>query len=229
MESSNGTAQRDRVHQQFLGLDIQTPPHALEKWSNEVLVRYSESQRHYHTLSHIDSMLSLLSQHGARIQDKTVIMLAIFFHDIIYDPKAKDNEVQSIECFKIFAKETELPEETTTLVTAFINATITHSLDDTLTARDAGKDLKIFLDFDLEVLSRKRSQYGPYSEQIRMEYNHLSDRDYFTGRTKVLSSFLDRERIYFSDVFYDTCEANARRNITDELEYLQALISNLKV
>ncbi|KAH8587161.1 hypothetical protein B0O99DRAFT_493431, partial [Bisporella sp. PMI_857] len=190
-------------------------------WFDTVLLRYGEPQRFYHTLSHVDRMLFLLSKYGDGVQKKIVVMLAIFFHDIVYNPERNDNEIQSIELFKLFARDAELPKETIEYVSAFIGATITHSMDASLSALNNGEDLKLFLDFDLEVLSREESQYQAYAEQIRMEYNNVCQREYYIGRIKILSSFLDRKRIYFSDIFYDTCEINARRNVTNELEALQ--------
>lgn len=227
MESSSDLILRDRIQRQFLDKNINIPPHVLKRWLDIVLLRYSEPQRFYHTLYHIDRMLFLLSKHGDQIQKIIVVVLAIFFHDIVYDPKRNDNETQSIELFKLFAGDAELPQETIEYVSAFISATITHSLDVSLTPLKNGEDLKLFLDFDLEVLSREECQYKAYADQIRMEYNHVSQREYCIGRTKVLSSFLDRDRIYFSDIFHDTCEINARRNVRNELKTLRQLLETM--
>lgn len=213
------------VRSQFLQLaaDLQSPPEASSKWANQIQLRYTEPQRHYHTLTHISSMLNLLPKYEDRINNLPAFKLAIFFHDIIYDPKAKDNELQSIECFRSFAMDIELAPKLVTIVVNFIERTITHTLSTDTTNLDAGTDadLRLFLDFDLEILSRDEIKYAEYATQIRNEYGHFSEKDYCAGRIGVLKSFLNRDRLYFSNQFYEHCEAQARGNIEREIEYLR--------
>ncbi len=57
---------------------------ALEIW-NRIREKYSEPHRFYHTLTHIDSMLN----HLDRIKpDGVELALAVWFHDVIYDPRS---------------------------------------------------------------------------------------------------------------------------------------------
>jgi predicted metal-dependent HD superfamily phosphohydrolase len=125
--------------------------------------------------------------------------LAIFFHDWIYDPKSKDNEIDSIKCFKNFVNEICLSDSLSSRVSGYIERTITHTLPTNV--QEVDSDLSLFLDFDLEVLSRSDEDYALYAEQIQAEYSHLKPVDYYAGRLKVLRSLLDRDRLYFSDVF----------------------------
>ena len=70
---------------------------------------YSETGRHYHTLTHIASMLSLLASLSELDQeDRTRIRLATFFHDAVYDATRKDNEAQSTALWQRFASEAGL-------------------------------------------------------------------------------------------------------------------------
>jgi predicted metal-dependent HD superfamily phosphohydrolase len=149
--------------------------------------------------------------------------LAILFHDIEYDPKAKDNELQSILQFKSFAEDAHLSPSIAESVALFIERTITHTLEgdgDNLLP-NTRKDLSLFLDMDLEVLSRQKGEYEKYAHQIRQEYSHFSHQDYCTGRAKVLRSFLERDRLYFSEIFYNQGESAARRNIKEEIQVLE--------
>src|SRR4051794_1155965 len=63
-----------------------------------LLQRYGEVHRHYHNAAHIVACLEQLEavpdfvaadRHGIMLQ------LAIFFHDAVYDPRGKDNELRS--------------------------------------------------------------------------------------------------------------------------------------
>ncbi|KAJ3052549.1 hypothetical protein HK097_006080 [Rhizophlyctis rosea] len=197
-----------------------TPPSASAvKWWTEIETRYSEPQRHYHTLEHIGSMHYLLEESDPK--DFDVISLAIFFHDIIYDPKANDNELQSMELFRQFAEELNMPEAMKTPVLAFIEATIKHNLVPSITDSGILNDLKLFLDFDLEVLGREPADYNRYAQQIRAEYSHVPPEDYCKGRPAVLKRFLAREQLYFSPKFQQFFEESARRNLQAEIKRLE--------
>jgi len=46
---------------------------------------YTEEHRAYHNLTHINNMLEEAAKFDQKITDKEVVLLAIWFHDIIYD------------------------------------------------------------------------------------------------------------------------------------------------
>ena len=52
-------------------------------WWRRVETHYGEPGRHYHTLVHIDAMLTLATKH--EVQDRVAVDLATIFHDIVYD------------------------------------------------------------------------------------------------------------------------------------------------
>ena len=58
---------------------------------------YNKNQLAYHNLDHIADCLNQFysSQHLA--EDPTAVEFALWFHDIVYDPKAPDNEEKSAE------------------------------------------------------------------------------------------------------------------------------------
>lgn len=169
-----------------------------ERWTDSLLQTYMEEQRHYHTILHIYSMLICLEKNKNLIKDQTAVQLAIFFHDWVYDPKAHDNEVQSVKVFQAFADELNLGEPLRSHVSHYIEATITHSL----TAEDEDdQDLRFFLDFDLEVLGRSPSDYALYASQIRQEYGHFADAEYASGRVGVLESFWGARDYSFRTAF----------------------------
>jgi len=62
----------------------------------ELLTRHSEPHRAYHTLSHLERMLKFFTEY--EIPDDEV-EFAIWFHDVIYDPREKHNERKSADFF----------------------------------------------------------------------------------------------------------------------------------
>lgn len=125
-----------------------------EKWSKIIEGHYShEPQRHYHNLQHVSSMLECADRHEDALVDPLVVRLAIYFHDIIYDPKRSDNELKSIAIFREFVKDVSLSSARVDKVCSYIERTNTHTL---VEESCDDKDLRYFLDFDLEVLPARR-------------------------------------------------------------------------
>ncbi len=62
----------------------------------EMLTRhYSEPTRFYHTREHILECLNQYDQIKDNLISADAVQLSIWFHDVIYDIEAKDNEEQS--------------------------------------------------------------------------------------------------------------------------------------
>ena len=56
---------------------------------------YGEDWRHYHTLRHLYSCFEILGEFEDdkfSEDEKAIVYLTLFFHDIIYVPWRKDNE-----------------------------------------------------------------------------------------------------------------------------------------
>src|SRR5262245_7689721 len=60
-----------------------------------ILDRYHQPARHYHTLDHIRHCLDQASAAASLLPDADAIDLAIWFHDVVYEPAAGDNEIRS--------------------------------------------------------------------------------------------------------------------------------------
>ncbi|BFY99439.1 hypothetical protein BsWGS_02479 [Bradybaena similaris] len=189
-----------------------------DDWWSIIERRYSEEWRFYHTLTHIEHLLQLYNQWRERIAELENMLLSIFFHDIVYDPAASDNELRSIEVFTKFALDAGLADNVVQRVARMITATITHSTED----RQDDLDLRLFLDFDLAVLGQDAEAYKQYAEDIRKEYIHFDDETYRKGRCKVLKSLLSLPSLYATDELQEEYEEQARNNITGEITTLEA-------
>ncbi|KIO28490.1 hypothetical protein M407DRAFT_243011 [Tulasnella calospora MUT 4182] len=190
------------------------------KWSERIVASYTEDHRFYHTLAHLEVMWANLGI-GKEEADwwssdqELVLKLAILFHDIIYDPRANDNEEKSNELFIAFAQDANLTSSITHAVSQTILATIKHRLPDA----PYTPCLPFFLDLDLEVLSRPRSSYGAYATAIRQEYIHVPEPDFRVGRTAVLQN-LGAGDIYFTEVCKKLWTQEAKDNIAREIAEL---------
>jgi len=186
----------------------------LDSWQ-QIKQHYTEKNRAYHNLTHINNMLEEAAKFEKKITDKSVLLLAIWFHDIIYDPLSKTNEKDSAELAKKILSQTSLSPEKIQKCYDLILLTVKHQPDET-----AHLDDKLLVDFDLEILSRDWEAYKIYSEQVRKEYWMYPTPLFKNGRKKAMGKFLERPTIYQTP-FYQKKEAKARANIKREMEELQ--------
>lgn len=64
----------------------------IDFWFDQIFRKYSESWKYYHTFSHIFQLLNFSEGLKNEIKDECVLKLAIFFHDVIYQPWNTLNE-----------------------------------------------------------------------------------------------------------------------------------------
>ena len=178
---------------------------------------YTKPDRHYHNLNHIHHVLITIEQFNLELQNPVAVKLAVWFHDFVYDPQASDNEFQSAELARELLTEINVSTEIIDRVQQLILATKGHQVD----PNDA--DRSIFLDADLAILGTDPAQYQDYARSIRQEYSWVSDAAYQVGRTKVLQSFLERDRLYCTDLLFDELELIARINMQQEIANLMSV------
>ena len=180
-------------------------------WS-EIENKYTGRNRHYHNLKHLGAMMDEALRFKDSIEQLSVLKLSIFYHDIIYNPLRKDNELRSAERMK--SRLSKLGVATDTINRSFDQILLTkgHQLKESSTSDDG-----YFLDFDLTVLGEDWLVYAEYAKQIRKEFWIFPTKTYKEGRKKALASFLNRESIYFTPAFRETKEEQAQANLQREI------------
>lgn len=174
---------------------------------NILEVAYSRPDRHYHNLDHIAAVLESLPTEG--IERLPLIKLAVWFHDVIYNPKNSDNEEASAKSFEGCFRGI-LPEDSIKRVIDMIACTKTH-----VAIHD---DCQHLIDADLSILGADVHEYVTYARNIRKEYSFVPYWKYVLGRRKVLKRFLARKDIYKTPHFQrQGYDAAARQNINLEL------------
>ena len=191
-----------------------------EPQKRELSALYSVKDRHYHNLAHIEAMLALAGDYRGLLDDPEAVEAAIWFHDAIYDSRAKDNEAQSAALAeKKLAGRTEAGR--LNRISAMIVATATHQLplfDDATAARDAG----LFLDMDLSILGAAPDAFDAYERSVRREYAWVEEPMWRAGRSAVLKNLLARPHIFHTEEFRQRFEPQARANMARSLEALTA-------
>jgi predicted metal-dependent HD superfamily phosphohydrolase len=182
----------------------------------ELEVHYAAPGRAYHHLGHVGHVLYVVAALAGHCAQPVAVRLAAWFHDAIYRPGAGDNEARSAELARDWLVRLQLPPLLCEEVPRLIRLTAAHDAP----AGDANG--AVLLDADLSVLGLPPALYDAYARAIRQEYSHASDRAYRAGRALVLRRFLARHTLYRTTPMVERYETRARRNLTRELDALQA-------
>jgi len=191
-------------------------PIAREVYERTALA-YSSEGRFYHTLAHVGQVLGVakfLSESGDchfGSDSHLALLLAAWFHDVVYDPRRDDNEAQSVVWMKKALRPFGIPvlilEETVNLILATRNHI----------ASPDHLSTQILLDADLSILGAPPEIYRQYAVAIRQEYNFVSDNAYRSGRRAVLERFLARPQIFHHPITFAALEKQARGNMMEEI------------
>ena len=189
-------------------------PAAQQLWS-EIQSAYTADDRHFHTLAHLEQMLEAVKPLKAQIEDWDTLMLAIFFHDFVYDVvryvDENDNEEKSADEAEKALQQLGLPQLKIDRCKALILATKDHKFS-------SDRDTNYLTDADLLILGQSWGVYKAYMDNIRKEYAVYPDKIYYAGRSNFLKNFLRTNRLFKTDHFYNLYEAQAKENLERELE-----------
>ncbi len=204
----------DKLYRQWCSCwhDRQSIDPAIDKVFGLLVAAYNHPDRHYHNLTHIQSVLAILERFT--LQDPISIYLAAWFHDFIYDPRSSDNEIESAKAARELLTNLGMAIDRINRVERVILSTQGHRGD------PDDRDLCIFLDADLAILGTNAHTYLAYSRSIRQEYAWVPDVEYRAGRIHVLASFLQRDRLYYTSQLFTELESIARFNIQQEIASL---------
>jgi predicted metal-dependent HD superfamily phosphohydrolase len=191
---------------------------AAEPPLRQLVAAYSSPERHYHTLEHLAEMFAIIDRLASAIHQPEAVDLAIWFHDAVYDARAKDNEERSAELARELLTPLKLPVSVLDRVTHLVRATAHLGSNE----RPLDSDTTAFLDADLAILGRAPERYLRYVRDIRLEYHWVPGPEYRMGRAAVLRKFLARPRIFHHPILFEEREAQARENLSGELTLLDA-------
>ncbi len=182
----------------------------------EVVSLYSQPHRHYHNIRHIAECLAEFDSTRCLARQPLAVELAIWFHDVVYDTRAPDNEEKSAELAKQRIAASGGSADLCISVTALILATKTH---------DPGThpDAPLLVDVDLSILGQTAGRFQEYEAQIRREYEWVPHATFAAKRAEILEHFLARERLYSTEHFFTTYEARARTNLLDSVQKLKGV------
>lgn len=168
---------------------------------------YAEPHRAYHDARHISACLRLVDDPNVRERSERLaeIEAAIWWHDLVYDTHAKDNEERSAEDAIATLSGGGVRTDVVDRIASHILATKKHETS----TSDGG----LVIDIDLSILAESEPTYARFEEEIRREYAWVDAASYAAGRAAVLRHFLDRPHVYTTPYFQEQWDARARANV----------------
>ncbi|MFE7594766.1 hypothetical protein ACFU6K_35710 [Kitasatospora sp. NPDC057512] len=174
-----------------------------EPYGRELLRRWSEPQRRYHTAAHLRAVLGLVDELAGHAADPEAVRLAAWFHDAVYRPDRTENEERSAALAVRALTAAGLPAARVAEVERLVLLTVGHD------PAPGDRDGEVLCDADLAVLGGSAEAYAAYAAAVREEYGFVPAPDFAAGRAAVLRHLLALPALYRTPA--------ARANLTAEL------------
>lgn len=141
---------------------------------------YNSKGRYYHNMNHLDDVLCCLEDYNkSNLFNETeyqILVMTAIYHDIIYNPKAKDNEEKSAQ----FINDCSCSED--------IKRQVYNLILFTKYQRAPKNDLEeIFMSCDMNVFDKSFTEQLQFEKNIQKEYSWVPLDVYVKNRIKVLS------------------------------------------
>lgn len=182
---------------------------------DQLLARYSEPHRKYHTLQHLTECLAHVEAVRHLAEHPGEVEIALWFHDGIYDTHRLDNERQSADWARAVLDRHDAAPAAVQRVDELIMATCHSALPVT-------PDAQLLVDIDLSILGALPQRFAEYEEQIRQEYAFVPEDIFRNKRGEILQAFLARPVIYSTPHFQAALEARAKDNLRQAIAGLSA-------
>jgi len=157
-----------------------------------VRAAYAEKHRHYHTWQHIYECCLFTRKHYGL---QPLVVMALFYHDIVYDVTRKDNEELSAQQWIDYATSRGLHRVAyikMNLIADGIRMTATHKITG---IKSLFYDM--LNDADMHVFLCPDSHYLEYAQNIWREYRGFGREKYLEGRLAFLNS-VDPLTMYYT-------------------------------
>nr|WP_055505577.1 hypothetical protein [Nonomuraea pusilla] len=208
----------------------------------ELLARWSEPHRRYHTTAHLTAVLAAVDRltapedgtgaggaaaegagaEGAGAEgagergafDPVAVRLAVWFHDAVYEGRPGWDEERSAQLAQSRLPRCGVPAARVAEVARLVRLTAAHDR-----AEPGDRDAAVLCDADLAVLAGPG--YDAYAAAVREEYAHVPDEAFRRGRAEVLRRLLNTPSLYRTRRGRELWEERARANLAAELAVLE--------
>lgn len=178
------------------------------------------SPRSYHNLAHIADCLAEVPAFDLLQPGWALVVLALAYHDCIYDVNRPDNEGASAVAARA------------ALLGLGVSAAICERIEALIVATDHRTENRdplaaVVCDIDLGSMSGPLPVFRIHSAAIRREYAAIADRVFYPARLEIIERFLARPHLYATALYREKREKQARTNLEAHIADLKAAIAAL--
>jgi len=142
------------------------------------------------------------------------VELAIWYHDVIYDSRAEDNEEKSAHRATIDLDAMGVSGTPRREVQRLILLTKHDCLP-------ADMDGRIIVDVDLSILAQPAEVFDRYECAVRSEYAWVPDEEFWPKRRDFLKAMLSREHIFCTPDYVQRHQRTARENLERSVRQIE--------
>lgn len=183
----------------------------------DLLVRYGEPHRKYHTVRHLTEVLDAVDELAEFADDADAVRLAAWFHDAIYEIDVGSaagtisNEEASARLAESALRDAlDVGAVRLAEVLRLIRLTERHSVG----AGD--RNGAVLSDADLAIRASP-TRYAQYARAVREEYRAVPEDLFGAGRVAVLRGLLDESVLFRTPAARARYEERARQNMRAEI------------
>ena len=199
----------------LLGRVAHGAPAPSAPFGDELLRRWSEPQRRYHTLTHLAAVLDVVDELAEQAESADAVRLGAWFHDAVYAPDRSENEERSARLAERVLPEAGVPAAVVAETARLVRLTTTHD------PAPGDRNGEVLCDADLAVLAGAPAAYAAYAAAVREEYGFVPDEAFREGRAAVLSQLLGLPALFRTERGRARFETAARGNLLAELDVLR--------
>jgi predicted metal-dependent HD superfamily phosphohydrolase len=193
----------------------------------DLLARYGEPHRRYHTVRHLEEVLAIVDELAVEADDPAAVRMAAWFHDAIYAighvqnpephaPPRLSNEEASAQLAEQVLAELGVDEGRVREAARLVRLTETHRMP------EFDWNAAVLCDADLAILGAAPERYRQYVREVREEYAVVPDEVFRPARAEILRSLLTAPSLFHTEVARDRYEKSARANLAEEIAALSA-------
>lgn len=178
-----------------------------------LLARWSEPRRRYHDIEHLRDILGYIDVLADHAADADAVRLAAWYHDAVFEGRPDDEE-RSARKAEADLGALGAAAEFIAEVARLIRMTAAHN------PAAGDRDGEVLSDADLASLAVPLEQYRRNSADIRIEFAHVADETFRSGRARVIAALLAAPALYRTPAARERWEQAARSNLAAELARL---------
>ncbi|MRH93278.1 HD domain-containing protein [Nocardia sp. SYP-A9097] len=187
---------------------------AAREVGEDLVRRYREPHRRYHTVEHLAAMLAVIDDLAADAADIEAVRYAAFFHDAVYSVEGGDNEEASAELAESTLPALGLNPDSVSEVARLVRLTAGHH------PAPGDRNGAVLCDADLAILAAPEPAYAAYTAAVRAEYAHVPLDLFRAGRAAVLRGLVDQPHLFRTPIGQSRYDELARANLAAELATL---------